>query len=118
MRDRAQRESTKPMKHRWDEAASIPILPTPPMACQVAQPLRELRGEDFAGGLSWAGSRPSSMCPGGDIILEVRSQVTGRKITSVSSRCPRSKRSCARTLTRTAQIGFDEICSALLPCRY
>jgi ATP-grasp domain, R2K clade family 3 len=44
------RDHTKSMKHYWHEAAFIPDLADAAAAWKVAERLRELRGEDLAGG--------------------------------------------------------------------
>jgi hypothetical protein len=44
------RDYTKSMKHYWHEAAFIPDLADATAAWKVAARLRELRGDDFAGG--------------------------------------------------------------------
>jgi hypothetical protein len=44
------RDYTKSMKHYWHEAAYIPDLADGPAAWSIAERLRELRGEDLAGG--------------------------------------------------------------------
>ncbi|GGN71885.1 hypothetical protein GCM10010112_39560 [Actinoplanes lobatus] len=44
------RDWTKSMKHHWDEAAFLPDVADETAAWRVASRLRELRGDDFAGG--------------------------------------------------------------------